>query len=1451
MKRSVKTLCVVISAVLSLQMCIIAPVPELNANVSAASVSIDENNFPDEIFRNYVYSNFDQNKDHKLSSSEINMVQEIYVDSMGITSLVGVEYFANLSVLYCKGNALSSLDISANTKLTTLVCSNNSITELDSSNNTLLSALDCRNNRIEELSLDNNQELVGVDCSYNQLKDLDLSHNYKLYMLRCNNNHISSLDFSNSQQLSVLNANDNCLTELDASKNTSLTSLECNDNSISNLIVSSTLISKICCSHNELSMIDISHCTGLKYLECSNNYMTELDIRGISEIRTIDCGDNQITELELNDKYALVNLICNNNMLVSLDIDNSTELEKLDCSSNQLTSLSVRNNEKLYELRCNNNFLSSIDLSNNADIRMLDCSCNQIKRLNVSGRVHLEKLICHENLISELNLSGLSTILIAYQFGTAHTYEGTTPYTDYHYMARDLHLSVDNNVRISPAVRATSIPTPSVTNEPSPSVDHDLEVAIDETHFPNSTFRYQIGDYDVDGDGYLSDDEIAEVKQLYVNSSYINDLTGIQYFTSLEELGGMSHIDNLDLSGCDNLKSIYISATNVDLCDCSNLESVYLTNVESINLDNCSSIKSISCYGTYTSINLSDCTALESLDICGNNTDLDISGLCNLKEVRCECSELVTLDAHDCTGLVTLNCNDNKLSTLDAHDCIGLVTLNCNDNKLSTINLSGCISLKRLDCTNNELSELDVSGCSNLEGIDCSNNSISTIDLSGCYNLLELACNDNVLTDMDISDCEYLYRLVCYNNSLVELSLENNPKLNSVVISGFKQSDWNENGPDYYYSEDDGNGAAYLAVDPTVLLIPSRQNDINNTDAIKIDESTFPDDNFREYILNEIDDDGDGFLSDEEQIAISMDISDREISDLTGIQLFPSLRELRCNDNRLTSLDLSANTNIRILYCSNSMITDLDLSGCTKLETLYCAENPIQELSIADCSELKHLFCFECDFNKLDINSQYLADAFCYGDTGKYLLGEDTTYYFYDVNLVAVASLVLDNSVVLTWGSSNVHSPRPNDPNNLVASSVTSSSIHLTWGKVDNAYAYEVWICSAGRWDIYTSTEQTSCNVMQLEPNTDYCFDVRAYVEMAGGERLYSRFSEIIKATTLSSSVVPNPTIITPTSTPRPSSGEVTKTPTATPTTRPSSSIAPSSAPSKVPTVTGSPTATPTNKPTATMIPTQAVTTTPVNKPTSTPAQSSDESGISGFVERLYTVALGRPSDPYGKADWVNRVRSEGYTGADLARGFLFSDEFLGKNMSNSEFLDVLYETFFNRPADEHKADWLGLMDSGWTKTQVIDGFINSTEWANLCLTFGVASGSTFKPNITVEPSQGVIDFATRLYTTCLGREPDPAGLADWSSQLANMQISGSDAAHGFFTSAEFVNAGHSDAEYVTRLYRTFMGREPDEGGFNNWMAALASGQSREFVFQGFAGSAEWAGICADYGILR
>ena len=318
--------------------------------------------------------------------------------------------------------------------------------------------------------------------------------------------------------------------------------------------------------------------------------------------------------------------------------------------------------------------------------------------------------------------------------------------------------------------------------------------------------------------------------------------------------------------------------------------------------------------------------------------------------------------------------------------------------------------------------------------------------------------------------------------------------------------------------------------------------------------------------------------------------------------------------------------------------------------------------------------------------------------------------------------------------------------------------------------------------------------------------------------------------------VVPSPAPTTTQPTP------TTKPATATPTTRPSSGNA---------TPTRRPSATVTPKPTTPGGSRATATPTPMPSSSGSSSSSSSNPGVADFIERLYTVALGRASDPYGKADWVNRVRTQGYTGADLARGFLFSDEFLGKNMSDSAFLDVLYMTFFNRAADSQKSYWQSLLNQGWTKKQVIDGFINSTEWANLCLTYGIASGTNCSPNIVIQPSADVVAFAKRLYTTCLGRNPDTNGLNNWASALANMQISGSEAAHGFFFSAEFINAGHSDSEYVTRLYRTFMGREPDQGGYNNWMSALSSGQSREAVFQGFAGSAEWAGICAEYGILK
>jgi len=260
---------------------------------------------------------------------------------------------------------------------------------------------------------------------------------------------------------------------------------------------------------------------------------------------------------------------------------------------------------------------------------------------------------------------------------------------------------------------------------------------------------------------------------------------------------------------------------------------------------------------------------------------------------------------------------------------------------------------------------------------------------------------------------------------------------------------------------------------------------------------------------------------------------------------------------------------------------------------------------------------------------------------------------------------------------------------------------------------------------------------------------------------------------------------------------------------------------------------------------------TPTPEPSVTDAPVAEPDGtVADFVERLYNVALGRPSEPEGKADWIDRVTNGGYTGADLAHGFLFSPEFLDKKLETSEFLDVLYRTFFDREADEYgKADWTNRMANGWTARDVIDGFIGSDEWAELCAKYGIESGredlgqSAAADNVTA--------FVTRLYSTCLGRTPDANGLTDWSNQLKEKAITGTAVARGFFFSPEFLDAHYSDAEYVTRLYRTFLNRTPDTDGFNDWTGRLAGGTSREDVFYGFANSDEFGLICDSYGILR
>ena len=111
--------------------------------------------------------------------------------------------------------------------------------------------------------------------------------------------------------------------------------------------------------------------------------------------------------------------------------------------------------------------------------------------------------------------------------------------------------------------------------------------------------------------------------------------------------------------------------------------------------------------------------------------------------------------------------------------------------------------------------------------------------------------------------------------------------------------------------------------------------------------------------------------------------------------------------------------------------------------------------------------------------------------------------------------------------------------------------------------------------------------------------------------------------------------------------------------------------------------------------------------------------------------------------------------------------------------------------------------------------------------------------------------FVTRLYDKCLGRQPDEAGLQDWSNRLINGSMSGTRVAYGFVFSPEYKSRNTTDDVYVEMLYRVFLDRASDPSGKTNWLNALKQGASREYVFRGFAESQEFTQICASYGIDR
>lgn len=250
------------------------------------SLPINENNFPDDTFRDYI-------KTYKAAGSNVltveqrKNVKEIKINKKGVSDLTGIEAFPNMTELDCGNNSIQELDLRQNPKLRKLICNNNQLTQLDLSKNPDIYYLNCSENQLEQLDVSNLKALENLDCSHNDLEQLDVRNSKFLRVLYCSSNRLTELD-------------------ADVSHKFQLVSVECQNNQLTSLILGQNkLLKKLNCAHNQLTQLNLDNMSALEELNCFDNQLTVLDVSSSQNLTKLWLGDNHLTSLNLDNNPNL------------------------------------------------------------------------------------------------------------------------------------------------------------------------------------------------------------------------------------------------------------------------------------------------------------------------------------------------------------------------------------------------------------------------------------------------------------------------------------------------------------------------------------------------------------------------------------------------------------------------------------------------------------------------------------------------------------------------------------------------------------------------------------------------------------------------------------------------------------------------------------------------------------------------------------------------------------------------------------------------------------------------------------------------------------------------------------------------------------------------------------------------------------------------------------------
>lgn len=315
----------------------------------------------------------------------------------------------------------------------------------------------------------------------------------------------------------------------------------------------------------------------------------------------------------------------------------------------------------------------------------------------------------------------------------------------------------------------------------------------------------------------LNQAQISQVKYLNGADGNLDNLDGLEYFTSLEalyvngmgltaldvskltDLQRLTCYDNPDLGHLDvsaNTKLQDLSCDNTGLSELDvtkNTELVFLTcgynDIAELDLSQNLKLKEldISVNDVISSIDNIASTELTSLVMegCSNITELDVSQYTQLEHLSCYDTSISFLDVSQNTALVVLACEFTSISTLDVSRNTKLESLWCGHTQITELNLTNNPLLSTLSCQGLEnIAEIDISKNTALTELFLSGAKITKLDVSNQPLLKELTCNSTGLTELDVSQNPELVQLYCEQTRITSLDVSHNPKLNDLQCYG-------------------------------------------------------------------------------------------------------------------------------------------------------------------------------------------------------------------------------------------------------------------------------------------------------------------------------------------------------------------------------------------------------------------------------------------------------------------------------------------------------------------------------------------------------------------------------------------------------------------------------------------------------------------------------------------